>query len=65
MPVELVTLAFTRQKLDYIHQNPVAAKIVFNAADYVNSSATAYVLRALECPLEVVLLEVYGLGWNE
>jgi len=64
-PVELVTLKFTVEKLNYIHQNPVAAKIVFDAADYVNSSATAYVGKALECPLEIVLLEVHGLGWNE
>ena len=56
-PVELVTLKFTRQKLDYIHLNPVRAKIVFNPIDYVHSSATAYAGRAAECPLEVDLLD--------
>lgn len=63
--MELVTLKFTRQKVDYVHSNPVAAKIVFNAVDYVCSSATAYAGRAAECPLEVVVLEVHGLDWNE
>ena len=28
------------------------------------SSATAYAGRAVECPLEVVVLEVHGLEWN-
>lgn len=64
-PVELVTLKFVKQKLDYIHLNPVKARIVFDAADYVNSSATAYVGRHQECPLEIVILEAHGLGWNE
>lgn len=61
-PVELVTQKFIRQKLDYIHMNPVRAKIVFNPIDYVYSSATAYAGRALECPLDVEILEVQGLG---
>ncbi len=64
-PVELVTMKFTRQKIDYVHANPVAARIVFNAADYVYSSATAYVGRAAEYQLEIVPLEVHGVGWNE
>ena len=63
-PVELVTVKFTLQKVDYVHLNPVAAKIVYNAIDYVYSSATAYAGRAVECPLEVVVLEVHGLDWN-
>jgi REP element-mobilizing transposase RayT len=34
--------AFGRQKLDYIHQNPVKQRIVWRAADYVYSSASNY-----------------------
>ena len=45
--------------------DPVAARLVFEAEDYVHSSATAYVGRAVECPLDVVVLEVHGLNWNE
>jgi REP element-mobilizing transposase RayT len=61
-PLELITEKFVRQKLDYIHLNPVRAGIVFQPIDYVYSSATAYAGRAVECPLEVVLLEVNNLG---
>lgn len=62
--MELVTLKFTRQQVDDVHANPVAAKIVFNGVDYVYSSATAYAGRAVESTLEFVILEVHGLGWN-
>jgi putative transposase len=31
--------AFTQQKIDYIHQNPVAAGLVYRAEDYIYSSA--------------------------
>jgi len=41
-PEELFTTAFFRQKLDYIHQNPVRAGIVFRPEDYVYSSAAQY-----------------------
>jgi len=33
---------FTRQKLNYIHQNPVKARLVYNPEDYVWSSARDY-----------------------
>lgn len=33
---------FTRRKLDYIHNNPVAAKIVSRPSDYIYSSARNY-----------------------
>lgn len=56
-PVELITLKFVKQKLDYIHNNPVETGIVFTPYDYVYSSATAYAGRAVECPLAIELLE--------
>jgi len=61
-PIELITGKFIRQKLDYIHLNPVKAGIVFQPIDYVCSSATAYAGRAMECPLEIMLLEIDRLG---
>jgi REP element-mobilizing transposase RayT len=41
-PEELITNRFIAQKLDYIHQNPVRAGIVYRAEDYKYSSAAAY-----------------------
>lgn len=41
-PIELTSTAFTLQKLDYVHNNPVRAKIVDAAAHYVYSSAKNY-----------------------
>jgi putative transposase len=35
---------FTRQKIDYIHLNPVKAGLVSKAEDWMNSSARAYLL---------------------
>jgi len=40
--VELFTPMFSRQKLDYIHLNPVRAGIVENPQDYLYSSARNY-----------------------
>lgn len=57
-PVGLVTMKFTRQKLDYVHMNPVRTKIVFNPLDYAHSSATAYFGKAVMCPLEVEVLDL-------
>ncbi len=57
-PVELVSLKFVKQKLDYLHNNPVEAGIVFTPAEYVYSSASAYAGRAAECPLRIELLEI-------
>lgn len=56
-PVELITLKFVKQKLDYVHNNPVETGIVYSPYDYVYSSATAYAGRAVECPLSIELLE--------
>ena len=41
-PIELITRAFTQQKIDYIHDNPVAAGLVYRAEDYIYSSASNY-----------------------
>ncbi|MDN5205106.1 transposase [Fulvivirgaceae bacterium BMA10] len=41
-PEELFTGKFLKQKLSYIHNNPVAAQIVENPEDYVWSSAKSY-----------------------
>ena len=41
-PVELSSPAFTQQKIDYIHQNPVNAGLVYRAEDYIYSSASNY-----------------------
>ena len=41
-PIELSTAKFIEQKINYIHQNPVEAGIVFRAEDYILSSAAQY-----------------------
>ena len=41
-PIELSSPAFTQQKIDYIHQNPVRAGLVYRAEDYIYSSASNY-----------------------
>jgi hypothetical protein len=41
-PIELFTFAVIKQKLDYIHNNPVEAGFVANAADCIYSSAIDY-----------------------
>ena len=59
-PIILYTPKVIRQKLIYIHYNPVAAKMVARPEDYLYSSASDY----LGCPgiLEVTLLDDI---WNE
>jgi hypothetical protein len=52
--VELQTEAMARQRLEYIHQNPVRAGICYRAEDYVHSSAAQY--AGLEVLLPVELL---------
>lgn len=42
-PTSLISPKVTRQKLSYIHQNPVAAKMVALAEQYLYSSASNYV----------------------
>ena len=41
-PEECFSKEFTDTKINYIHQNPVRAGIVYEAADYVYSSAANY-----------------------
>ena len=41
-PIELTTGKFIEQKLNYVHQNPVEAGIVYRAEDYILSSAAEY-----------------------
>ncbi len=44
-PIELFTKRFTDQKMDYIHNNPVAAGIVWVPQDYLLSSAGDYYIN--------------------
>lgn len=53
-PIELESNKFLEQKVDYIHNNPVAAEIVDEAENYLYSSARDYVGR--KGLLEVVLI---------
>ena len=48
---------FIKQKLDYIHNNPVEDKIVTNPEDYIFSSARNY--ADLDCELDIVVLHVF------
>jgi REP element-mobilizing transposase RayT len=41
-PIELRTASMLRQRLQYLHENPVKAGIVYEPADYVYSSAIDY-----------------------
>ena len=41
-PVELISTFFFEQKLNYIHNNPVEAGIVYEPHDYIYSSAIDY-----------------------
>lgn len=54
-PIALSSPKFFEQKLNYIHQNPVKARIVNEAKDYVFSSASNY--AGLGGVMEVKLLE--------
>ena len=41
-PIELWSNKVIKQKIDYVHNNPVKAGLVYKAEDYVYSSATDY-----------------------
>ncbi|MEO7050001.1 MAG: hypothetical protein ABI091_32145, partial [Ferruginibacter sp.] len=41
-PIELNTAEMLKQRLDYLHQNPVRAGIVYEPQDYVYSSGIDY-----------------------
>ena len=55
-PVELYSRGFTKQKLNYIHQNPVEQLLVEHPWDYLFSSARDYAGK--KGMLDVVLLEM-------
>jgi REP element-mobilizing transposase RayT len=40
--IELFSPDVTQQKIDYVHQNPVRAGLVYRAEDYIYSSASNY-----------------------
>ncbi len=44
-PIELYSATLLRQKLDYVHDNPVVAEIVDEPEDYLYSSARDYTGR--------------------
>lgn len=48
---------FIKQKVKYIHQNPVVDKIVYNAEDYVFSSARNY--AGLDSEMDIIKLELF------
>jgi REP element-mobilizing transposase RayT len=53
-PVELITPEFTKQKLQYIHNNPVEEMFVEKPEDYLFSSARNY--AEMESLLDVILI---------
>ena len=55
-PIECYTLEFTVQKLDYIHNNPVAAGIVEKPWEYIYSSAKSYFSHSNQGLLNVEFL---------
>jgi putative transposase len=55
-PIECYSPEFTVQKLNYIHNNPVAAGIVEKPVDYVYSSAKSYFNHCNDGLLEVEFL---------
>lgn len=55
-PIELLTIKFITQKINYIHQNPVVAGMVFRAEDYALSSAAQY-SGAYNAWLEVTVID--------
>jgi len=60
-PIELTTFKFIEQKINYIHENPVAAGMVYKAEDYVLSSAAQYA-GEYNAMLEVTVLEDINTG---
>lgn len=58
-PIALVSPKVIWQKVDYIHNNPVRAKWVEKAEDYLCSNARNYALENQDCLLEVDLLEPF------
>lgn len=61
-PIELSSFKFINQKLNYIHNNPVKAQIVWRAEDYVYSSAGWYLRGEGILPVDVLDVNV-GVGY--
>ncbi len=57
-PEEIYTEKFMWSKLDYIHLNPVRARIVAKASDYIYSSASNYVNNAGLLAIEKVIIPI-------
>ena len=57
----MTTFKFIEQKINYIHENPVAAGMVYKAEDYVLSSAAQYA-GEYNAMLEVTVLEDINTG---
>lgn len=55
-PIEVFSAAFTQQKIDYIHNNPVKAGIVCKPEEYVYSSAGDYYRGKSEGLLKIEFL---------
>ena len=53
-PIELSTNKMVEQRLDYVHNNPVAAGIVHSPEDYVYSSASNYQGREALIDIEFI-----------
>ncbi len=54
-PIELSNPAITKQKLDYLHENPVKAGIVDNIWEYRYSSARNYC--GMQGLLDIMIIE--------
>lgn len=54
--LELTGDAFTRSKLNYLHQNPVRARWVLEAQDWFYSSAAAYYFGEQRGPLTIAFI---------
>ncbi len=54
-PIELLNGEMVVQKLEYIHNNPVAERIVDETVDYVYSSARQYAGEVGELPIEFII----------
>ena len=59
-PVELATNKWIREKIDYIHLNPVRAGIVEEAHHYLYSSAKDYTGEEGLIPIEVIEFDLLG-----
>ena len=58
-PILLFSSRIIWQKVNYIHMNPVRARIVDNPSDYIYSSARNYERENRDCLIEIDLLEAW------